>query len=69
MALLIWSVGESGLLSTDLTRAGVFILVSTGVFSAREYCWVGGVERILFHPLSGVVAPLALMVLSWSRWE
>lgn len=69
MALLIWSMGEAGLLSTNLTRAGVFILVSTGVFSAREYRWVGGVERILFHPLIGVVAPLALMVLSWSFWE
>jgi hypothetical protein len=66
MALLIWSLGEAGLLSTNLTRAAVFIMVSTGVFSAREYRWVGGVERVLFHPLVGVVAPLALMVLSWS---
>jgi hypothetical protein len=66
MALLIWSMGEAGLLSTKLTRAGVLILVSTGMFSACEYRWMGGVERILFHPLIGVIAPLALVVLSGS---
>lgn len=64
IAALIWGLGEAGIFSLNLTRAGVVILVASSVFAAREYPWVGAVERILFYPFVGVVLPLALMLLS-----
>ncbi|MCX6050425.1 MAG: hypothetical protein NT075_35465 [Chloroflexi bacterium] len=64
IAALLWGLGEAGVFSLDLTRAGVVILVASSVFAAREYPWVGAVERILFYPFVGVVLPLALLLLS-----
>ena len=66
IAALIWGLGDVGMLSSDLTRAGVVILVAIGVFTAKEYPFLGGVERILFYPLVGVVLPLALILLQHS---
>ncbi len=63
IAALIWGLGDVGMLSSDLTRAGVVVLVASGVFTAKEYPFLGGVERILFYPLVGVVLPLALILL------
>lgn len=64
IAALLWGLGEAGIFSLNLTRAGVVVLVASSVFAAREYPWVGAVERILFYPFVGVVLPLALMLLS-----
>jgi len=66
IAALIWGLGDVGMLSSDLTRAGVVVLVASGVFTAKEYPFLGGVERILFYPLVGVVLPLALILLQHS---
>lgn len=66
IAALIWGLGDIGMLSSDLTRAGVVVLVASGVFTAKEYPFLGGVERILFYPLVGVVLPLALILLQHS---
>ena len=67
IAALLWGLGEAGVLSSNLTQAGVVILVASSVFGAREYPWVGAVERILFYPFVGVVLPLAILLLSHSR--
>jgi hypothetical protein len=63
IALLVWSVGEAGLINALLARVGAGLTVVSGLIAAVTYPWVGGVERALFYPLVIVVLPLAILLL------
>jgi hypothetical protein len=63
IAVLVWSLGRAGLLSSRWALIGALVVVVSGVAAALFYPWVGGVERALFYPLFLVVLPLALYFL------
>lgn len=63
MAALLASLGDAGMISPLMTRAGIVVLVASGVFATRQYPWLGGVERALFYPIASVIVPLGLWFL------
>lgn len=63
MAALLASLGDAGMISPLMTRAGIVVLVASGVFATRQYPWLGGVERVLFYPVASVIVPLGLWFL------
>ncbi|MEZ4733446.1 MAG: hypothetical protein R3E79_40640 [Caldilineaceae bacterium] len=66
MAAVIGGLGEAGMISPFMTRIGIVVLIASGVFTAREYPWLGGVERVLFYPMASVIVPLGLWFLLYS---
>lgn len=63
MAALLASLGDAGVISPLLTRAGIVVLIGSGVYATRDYPWLGGVERALFYPMTTVIVPLGLWFL------
>ena len=63
IAAVLAGLGEAGMISPLMTRLGIVVLIASGVFTTREYPWLGGVERALFYPMTSVVVPLGLWFL------
>jgi len=60
IAAALAGLGEAGMISPLMTRLGIVVLIASGVFTTREYPWLGGVERALFYPMTSVVLPLGV---------
>lgn len=67
MAALLASLGDAGLISSLMTQIGIVVLIASGVFTTRQYPWLGGVERVLFYPIATVIVPLGLWFLMGNR--
>jgi len=63
LALLLWLMGQAGLLSKRLSLVGAGVMIASGGIAAWVYPWVGGVERALFYPFVLVLLPLAIFLL------
>lgn len=63
MAALLASLGDAGFISPLMTRVSIVVLIASGVFSTRQYPWLGGVERVLFYPIASVIVPLGFWFL------
>lgn len=63
IALLVWSLRRSGLVSPWIAHAGAGLTVISGLLAAAIYPWVGGVERALFYPLVVVGLPLSIWLI------
>ena len=63
LAILLWRLGEAGLLSRRWSRIGAGVVVASGGIAALTYPWVGGIERALFYPLVLVYLPLAIFLI------
>jgi hypothetical protein len=63
MAAVLASLGDAGLISPFMTRAGIVVLIASGVFATRQHSWLGGVERVLFYPIASVIVPLGIWFL------
>ncbi|MEX2029558.1 MAG: hypothetical protein WD906_01090 [Anaerolineales bacterium] len=63
LAILLWHMGEAGLLSRRWSRVGAGVVVASGGIAALTYPWVGGIERALFYPFVLVLLPLAVSLI------
>lgn len=63
IAALLASLGDAQVLSPFTTRAGIVVLIASGVYATRDYRWLGGVERALFYPMTTVIVPLGMWFL------
>lgn len=63
IAAVLGGLGDAGMISLLMTRLGIVILIASGVYTTREYPWLGGVERVLFYPMATVIVPLGLWFL------
>lgn len=67
MAALLASLGDAGMISPLMTRLGIVALIASGVFTTRQYPWLGGVERVLFYPIASIIVPLGFWFLMNGR--
>jgi uncharacterized membrane protein len=63
MAAVLAGLGDAGMISPLMTRLGIIVLIASGVYTTREYPWLGGVERVLFYPMTSVTVPLGIWFL------
>lgn len=63
LAVLVWGLGDEGVLPRRLARVGALLVVLSGGLAVRLIPWVGAVEHALFYPLVLVVLPTAAYLL------